>query len=80
MQEQGQAGLPDQGSVVRHIGPGYDQQLYPGYRSQLKGHIPTIKERTFPGMGEGDDDRVHNGDSPTTSVLRTVLATTVVRS
>jgi hypothetical protein len=76
----GQAGLPDQGSVVRHISPGYDQRLCLGYRSQLKGHIPTIKERTFPGMGEDDDDRVHSGGSPTTTVLRIVFATTVVRS
>jgi hypothetical protein len=26
---------------------GYGQRLYPGYRSQLESHIPTIKERTF---------------------------------
>jgi hypothetical protein len=52
MQEQGEAGLPDLGLVVQHTGPGYDQRLYPGHRSQPEGHIPTIKERTFPGMGE----------------------------
>jgi hypothetical protein len=44
----GEAGLPDQGLVIRHTGPGYDQRLYPGYISQLEGYIPTIKERTFP--------------------------------
>jgi hypothetical protein len=44
------------------------------------GHVPTIKERTFPGMGEDDDDRVHSGGLPTTTVLRTVLAARVVRS
>jgi hypothetical protein len=43
----GEAGLPDLGSLVRHISPGYGQWLYPGYRSQLECHIPTIKERTF---------------------------------
>ena len=31
-------------------------------------------------MGEGDDDRVHNGGLPTTTVLRTVLSATVERS
>jgi hypothetical protein len=70
MQEQGQAGLPDQGLMVRHIGPGYDQRLYPGHRGQPKGHVPTIKERTFPGMGEDHDDRVHSGGLPTTTVLK----------
>jgi hypothetical protein len=70
MQEQGQAGLPDQGSVVWHIGQGYDQRLYPGRRSQPEGHIPTIKERTFPGMGEDQDDRVHSGGLPTIAVLK----------
>jgi hypothetical protein len=73
MQEQEQARLPSQGLVVRHMGPGYDQWLYPGHRSQPKGHVPTIKERTFPGTGEDDDDdRVHSGGLPTTTVLRTV--------
>jgi hypothetical protein len=57
MQEQEQAGLPGQGSVIRYISMGYGQWLYPGHRSQLKGHVPTIKERTFPSMGEDDDDR-----------------------
>jgi hypothetical protein len=80
MQVQGHTELPDQGSVVWHTGPGYDQRLCPGHRSQPKGHIPTIKERTFPGMGEDDDDRVHSGGLPTTTVLSTVLASTVGRS
>jgi hypothetical protein len=80
LQEQELAGLPDQGSLVRHIGPGYDQRLYLGYISQPKGHIPTIKERTFLGMGEDDDDRVHSGGLPTTTVLSTILAATVERS
>jgi hypothetical protein len=31
-------------------------------------------------MGEDDDGRVHSGGSPTTTVLRIVLATKVVRS
>jgi hypothetical protein len=44
----GVAGLPDQELVVQHIGPGYDQRLYPGYIRQLEGHIATFKERTFP--------------------------------
>jgi hypothetical protein len=44
------------------------------------GHVPTIKERTFPDMGEGDDDRVYSGGLPTTTVLRTVPSATVVRS
>jgi hypothetical protein len=79
-QEHEHAGLPGQGSGVRHIGPRYDQQLCPGHRSQPKGHVPTIKERTFPGMGKDDDDRVHSGGLPTTTVLSTVLAATVVRS
>jgi hypothetical protein len=39
-----EAGLPDLGSLVRHIGPGYGQRLYPGYISQPRCHIPTIKE------------------------------------
>jgi hypothetical protein len=43
----GEAGLPDLGSLVRHIGPGYSQRLYPGHRCQLWGHIPTIKERNI---------------------------------
>jgi hypothetical protein len=43
----GKAGLPDLGSLVRHIGLGYGQRPYPGYRSQLRGHIPTIKERNI---------------------------------
>jgi hypothetical protein len=40
----GEVGLPDLGSLVRHIGPGYGQRLYPGYRSQPRCHVPTIKE------------------------------------
>jgi hypothetical protein len=75
MQEQEQAGLPGQGSVIRHMSPGYGQRLYPGHRSQPKGHVPTIKERTFPGMGEDDDERVHSGGS--TTVLRTILTAIV---
>jgi hypothetical protein len=59
---------------------GYDQRLYPGHKSQPKGHVPTIKERTIPGMGEGDDDRVHSGGLPTTTVLRIVLSAIVERS
>jgi hypothetical protein len=31
-------------------------------------------------MGEDDDDRMHSGGLPTTTVLSTVLAATVVRS
>jgi hypothetical protein len=42
----GDAGLPDLlRSLVWHIGPGYGQRSYPGYRSQLRCHVPTIKER-----------------------------------
>jgi hypothetical protein len=37
-------------------------------------------ERTFPGMGEHDDDTVHSGGIPTTTVLRTILSATVERS
>jgi hypothetical protein len=70
MQEQGEAGLPDLGLVVRHTGPGYDQRLYPGHRSQPEGHIPTIKERTFTGMGEDHGDKVRSGGLPTTTVLK----------
>jgi hypothetical protein len=80
MQEQEHAGLPSQGLVVWHMSLGYDQWLYHGHRSQPKGHVPIIKERTFPGMGEGDDDRVHSGSLPTTTVLRTVFSATVERS
>jgi hypothetical protein len=69
MQEQEEAGLPGQGLVIRHIISGYGQRSYPGCRSQPKGHVPTIKERTFPDMGEGDDDIVHSGGLPTTTVL-----------
>jgi hypothetical protein len=43
-----EAGLPDlRGLVIRHIGPGYDQQSYPGYISQPRHHIPTIKEENI---------------------------------
>jgi hypothetical protein len=42
-----EAGLPDLGSLVRDIGPGYGQRLCPEYKGQLEGHIPTIKERNF---------------------------------
>jgi hypothetical protein len=43
--EAGEAGLPDlHRSLVRHIGPGYGQRSYPGYLSQLRCPIPTIKE------------------------------------
>jgi hypothetical protein len=77
MQEQEQAGLPGQGSVIRYISLGYGQRLYPRHRNQLKGHVPIIKERTFPSMGEDDDDRVHSGGLPTTTVLRTILTATV---
>jgi hypothetical protein len=42
-----EARLPDLGSLVWHIGLGYGLRLCLGYRSQLRGHIPTIKERTF---------------------------------
>jgi hypothetical protein len=80
MHEQEQAGLHDQGSVIRHMSPGYDQRLYPEHRSKSKGHVPTIKERTFLDMGEDEDDRVHSGGLPTTTVLRIVLDATVVRS
>jgi hypothetical protein len=59
---------------------GIGQTVYVGCRNQPKAHVPTIKERTFPGMGEGDDDRVHSGGLPTTTVLRTVLSATVERS
>jgi hypothetical protein len=37
-------------------------------------------ERTFPSMGEHDDDRVHSGGIPTTTVLRAVLSAIVERS
>jgi hypothetical protein len=70
MQEQGEAGLPNLGLVVRHTGPEYDQRLYPGHRSQPKGHVPTIKERTFSGMGRDHGDRVHSGGLTTTTVLK----------
>jgi hypothetical protein len=66
--------------MISHMSPGYGQRLYPRHRSQPKGHVPTNKERTFPGMGEGDDDRVHSGGLPTTTVLRTVLSAIVERS
>jgi hypothetical protein len=35
------------------------------------------RRETFTGMGEDDDDRVHSGGLPTTTVLRTVLTATV---
>jgi hypothetical protein len=42
------AGLSDlHESWVRHIGPGYDQRSYPGYISQLRCHVPTIKEENI---------------------------------
>jgi hypothetical protein len=43
----GEARLPDLGSLVRRIGPGYGQRLYPGHRCQRWGHIPAIKERNI---------------------------------
>jgi hypothetical protein len=43
-----EAGLPNlHVSLVRHIGPGYGQRSYPGYISQLRSHIPTIKEENI---------------------------------
>ena len=40
------AGLSDlQGWWSGIYGPGYGQRSYPGYRSQLRCHVPTIKER-----------------------------------
>jgi hypothetical protein len=39
-----------------------------------------MMERTFPSMGEGDDDRVHSGGIPTTTVLTTILSATVEKS
>jgi hypothetical protein len=43
-----EAGLPDlHGSLVRHMCPGYGQRSYPGYISQLRCHIPTIKEENI---------------------------------
>jgi hypothetical protein len=42
----GEAGLTDlRRSLVRHVDPGYGQRSYPGYLSQLRCPIPTIKER-----------------------------------
>ena len=47
------AGLPDlHGSLVRHIGPGYGQRSYPGYISQLRCHVPTIKEENIQAWSE----------------------------
>jgi hypothetical protein len=43
-----EAGLPDlRGLVIRHIDPGYGQRSYSGYISQLRCHIPTIKEENI---------------------------------
>jgi hypothetical protein len=33
--------------LVRHIGPGYGQRSYPGYISQPRCRIPTIKEENI---------------------------------
>jgi hypothetical protein len=44
----GESRLPDlHRSLVRHVGPGYGQQSYLGYRSQPRCHIPTIKEENI---------------------------------
>jgi hypothetical protein len=44
----GEAGLPDlHRSLVWHIGSGCGQRSYPGYGSQPRCHVPTIKERFY---------------------------------
>jgi hypothetical protein len=44
----GEAGLLDlHRSLVRHIGLGYGQRSYPGYASQPRYRIPTIKEENI---------------------------------
>jgi hypothetical protein len=44
----GEARLPDlRRSLIRHINLGYGQRSYPGYRSQPRCHIPTIKKENI---------------------------------
>jgi hypothetical protein len=76
----GEAGLPDlHRSLVRHIGLGYGQRSYLGYRSQLRCHVPAIKER-FCSMERDHGGRVHSGGLPTHSMHKYSPYLTEVRT
>jgi hypothetical protein len=80
----GEAGLPDLGSLVWHIGPGYRSRIWPTAMSRTqkstKGSHPYNQGKNLPSMEQDHDDRVHSGGLTTITVSKYSPYLTVVRS